>query len=90
MSHIAACNAIVMGNNAAYGAMQSRQAMMGLANSANPYNPNFEALHRQDTRLALDIANYNMQYQMATAMREQADAMAKKDAELQKKVNYFG
>ncbi|MBE7710337.1 MAG: hypothetical protein E7Z93_07820 [Cyanobacteria bacterium SIG32] len=71
--------AIAMQHDAGFGMMQARNSMLGAIQSINPHNPNFEALHQQDLKLSLDIANNQLKYQMATAMRDQADTQLKKE-----------
>lgn len=82
VSLINSYRAIAMQHDAGFGMMQARNSMIGAINNINPYNPNFEALHQQDLKLSLDIANNQTKYLIATAMREQADAQLKKEHKL--------
>ncbi len=81
VSLINSYRAIAMQHDAGFGMMQARNSMMSAINNINPHNPNFEALHQQDLKLSLDIANNQTKYLMATAMKEQADAQLKKERE---------
>ena len=77
-------NAISMQHNASFALMQSRSAMINAVHSVNPCsNPYY--LHKLDNKLALDMANNKLQYQIASAIRENADAQLKKEQRL----NYF-
>lgn len=82
VSLINSIRAISMQHDAGFGMMQARNSMLGAIQNINPYNPNFEALHQHDLKLSLDIANNQLKYQMATAMKEQADAQLKKERSL--------
>ena len=81
VSLMANFRAITMRNNAAFGMMQTSNAMLGAMRNANPYNINFQALHQQDTFNALNMANYQLQYQVASAMEKQSKAMLKQESE---------
>ncbi len=89
VSLMSSLRAISMQHDAGFAMMQSRNAMLGAINSINPHNPNFEALHQQDLKLSLDIANNQLKYQMATAMREQSDKQLKKDLQREKRLSYL-
>lgn len=73
VSFVNSLNAIAMQHSASYNLMQSHNAMQGLLRNPNLQNMNFGALHQMDTKLALDIANNKLQYNIATAMKKQAD-----------------
>ena len=79
VSLINSYRAIAMQHDAGFGMMQARNAMIGAINNINPHNPNFEALHQQDLKLSLDIANNQTKYLMATAIKEQSDTQLKKE-----------
>lgn len=79
VSLVNSINAISMQHNASYNLMQSRNALLGTMRNPNLQNMNFKALHQLDTKLALDIANNNFQYQIATAMKKQADKQFKEN-----------
>lgn len=78
VSFVNSLNAIAMQHSASYNLMQSRNAMLGAIRNPNLQNMNFRALHQLDTQLALDIQKNNFEYQVATAIKKQADSQAKK------------
>ena len=84
VSFINSLNAISMQHSASYNLMQSRQAMLSAMRNPNLQNMNFGALHQLDTKLALDIVNNKFQYEVATAMRKQADKQCKEN-----RLNFF-
>ena len=79
VSFINSLNAISMQHSASYNLMQSRQAILSAMRNPNLQNMNFGALHQLDTNLALDIANNNFQYQLASVLRKQADKQSKEN-----------
>ena len=79
VSFINSLNAISMQHSACFNLMQSRNAMLGAIRNPNLQNMSFGALHQLDTKLALDIANNKFQYEIATAMRKQADKQQKEN-----------
>jgi len=82
VSLITSLRATSMQYNAAYNMMQSRNAMLSAIRNTNPNNLNFGTLHRLDNQLALDMANSKFQYQVASAMKKNADAQLKNEQRL--------
>jgi plasmid stability protein len=64
-------------------AMAANEARMGLANgvTGNESQPEVASLAAQDKALSLESAYSGIQYQVAQAMQQSAQAMKKKDQE---------
>ena len=89
VSFMSMCNAISMKNHAMMGMFNTGHSMMGMMSNPNLQNSNMNLLHQLDTQNSLNMAKYQMMYQMASALEKQSKKMLEDNLEQDKKLNYF-
>lgn len=87
VSAISSFRAIAMQNNAAMAMMSANNAAINSVRSIRANDTNFNALHQQDVRNSINMANNQFKHQVASAWKKQCHAQLKKEMDQQKRLN---